>query len=152
GRPEGSALCASAPPAHRIRAAVCGACRGGVPSHRAALAADLPLGYAAPPCVLADLVRGERVSGAGVLERLGEDDAVDLAFGREQRAAGLALPDGRVEGVDVTAHPVAVVDVRAVGADPVAYAGGAYVEPAVLREAGDDGAVAPLRVPRGEAQ
>src|SRR5690606_19850278 len=70
--------------------------------------------------VLLDLVRGERVARLRVVQRLREDHAVDLALGRQQGAAGVALTHRRVEGVHVAADRAPVVDVRAVGRDPAA--------------------------------
>src|SRR5690606_6928523 len=70
---------------------------------RAVVAVDLLVRAAPLRDVLLDLVRGERVARLRVVQRLREDHAVDLALGRQQGAAGVALTHRRVEGVHVAA-------------------------------------------------
>src|SRR5690606_14906393 len=113
---------------------------------RAVVAVDLLVRAAPLRDVLLDLVRGERVARLRGVQRLREDHAVDLALGRQQGAAGVALTHRRVEGVHVAADRAPVVDVRAVGRDPAADPGRTDVVRAVLGEAGDDRAVPAARV------
>ena len=63
------------------------------------------------------LVQRQRVAGAVVVQRLGEDDADDLAGRGQQRAAGVAGLDPGVEGVDLAHGAGLAVDVGAAGVE-----------------------------------